>query len=139
MNVSKSLAKFTAGVSSVVSGLYLASANFAQTADSYLTNIQGQGAGVQGEDLETMIFRLINWAIGIAAVLSVVVLIAAGYLYITAAGDEGKVEKATKTLTFAIIGLVVCFISVILVQFVLKNVLKPIISVKLNLESRICL
>ena len=120
MKISKSLAKVSAGVGSVVSGLYLASANFAQEAQTYLDRIPSQ---VGDNDLESMIFRLINWAIGIAAVLSVVILIAAGYMFITAAGDEGKVEKATKTLTFAIIGLVVCFISVILVQFVLKSIL----------------
>ena len=120
MKVSKSLAKISAGVGSAVSGLYLASASFAQEAQTYLDRIPSQ---VGDNDLEAMIFRLINWAIGIAAVLSVVILIAAGYMYITAAGDEGKVEKATKTLTFAIIGLVVCFISVILVQFVLKSIL----------------
>jgi hypothetical protein len=44
-------------------------------------------------------------------------------MYITAGGDETKVEKATKSLTYAIVGLVICVISVILVQFVLKSVL----------------
>jgi hypothetical protein len=122
MKISKSLAKVAAGASSVVSGLYLAAANFAQTNSptAYLEKIQ---TGTGDATLEVMIFRLINWAIGIAAVLSVVVLVAAGYMYITAAGDEGKVEKATKTLTFAIIGLVICFVSVLLVQFVLRQVL----------------
>ena len=51
-------------------------------------------------------------------------LIAAGYSYITASGDETKVEKATKTLTNAIIGLAICFIAVLLVNFVLTNILK---------------
>ena len=37
------------------------------------------------------------------ALVAVGMLIGAGYMYITANGDEGKVEKATKTLTFAII------------------------------------
>ncbi|MBU1119977.1 pilin, partial [Patescibacteria group bacterium] len=75
-------------------------------------------------DLMTLIYGVINWAIGIAALLCVVILIVSGYKYITAAGDENKVESATKTLTFAIVGLVVCFIAVILVQFVIKNIIK---------------
>lgn len=65
----------------------------------------------------------LNFAIGAAAVVCVVILVAAGYMYITAAGDETKVEKATKTLTNAIIGLAICFISVLLVNFVLTDLL----------------
>jgi hypothetical protein len=113
--------KILAGVSSAFSGLFLASAAYAESATSYLDGIKG---GVTNTDLMSLIYSLINWAIGIAALICVVVLIFSGYKYITAAGDEGKVESATKTLTFAIIGLVVCFIAVILVRFVLQNVLK---------------
>jgi xanthine/uracil permease len=68
-------------------------------------------------------YDAINLAIFLAALVCVVILIASGYSYITAAGDEQKIEKATKTLTYAIVGLVICFISVILVQFVLRNIL----------------
>lgn len=112
-------AKILATVTSVTSGLYFASTALAAGATDYIGNI----TTVNG-DLMTLIYSLINWAIGIAALVCVVVLIFSGYKYITAAGDENKVESATKTLTFAIIGLVVCFIAVILVQFVLKNLLK---------------
>jgi hypothetical protein len=76
-------------------------------------------------DLATWLPQVLNLAIGLAALVCVAVLIGSGYMYITAAGDETKVEKATKSLTYAIIGLVICFISVILVEFVLKNVLAP--------------
>lgn len=78
---------------------------------------------VQSGDLVSWIKTVLNVVIGLAALVSVVMLIAAGYSYITAAGDEGKVEKATKTLTFAVVGLVICFISVIVVQFVLGKII----------------
>ena len=67
--------------------------------------------------------RIINMAILLAALVCTVILIVAGYSYITAAGDEQKIKKAGDTLTYAIVGLVICFISVILVQFVLNDVL----------------
>jgi len=101
--------------------LFVTSAAYAQTAETYLGKITG---GTGQNDLMTLIYGVINWAIGIAALLCVVILIVSGYKYITAAGDENKVESATKTLTFAIVGLVVCFIAVILVQFVIKNIIK---------------
>ena len=79
-----------------------------------------QGSSKTVEDL---IVTILNWFIGAAAVICVVMLIVGGYSYMTAGGDEGKVKTATKTLTNAIIGLAICFIAVILVNFVLKNFL----------------
>ena len=89
-----------------------------RSASEWLSGIEGTSG-----TLENWITTMLNWAIGIAALLSVVMLVFSGYLYITANGDENKVEKATKTLTFAIVGLVVCFIAIMLVQFVLSNFL----------------
>lgn len=74
--------------------------------------------------IQELITDILNFAIGAAAVICVVMLIAAGYSYITAGGDETKVEKATKSLTNAIIGLAICFIAVLLVNFVLDDILQ---------------
>jgi hypothetical protein len=73
--------------------------------------------------LEYWLPQVLNLAIGLAALVCVAILISSGYMYITSAGDESKVEKASKSLTYAIVGLVICIISVILVQFVLAKVL----------------
>jgi Na+-driven multidrug efflux pump len=78
---------------------------------------------LEEDNVLAIIETTINVAIFLAALVCVGVLVASGYSYITAAGDEQKVEKATKTLTFAIVGLVICFIAVILVRFVLTNIL----------------
>jgi len=73
--------------------------------------------------LEDLIVKVLNWLIGGSAVVCVVMLIVAGFTYMTSGGNEDKTQKATKTLTNAIIGLVICFIAVMLVNFVLKNFL----------------
>lgn len=73
--------------------------------------------------LEDFIIKLINMAIGFSALVAVVMIVFAGFKYITAAGDENKISSATKTLTFAIVGLVVCFISVLLVNFVIAEII----------------
>lgn len=78
--------------------------------------------GVQTNLLD-WIGGVINIAVGLAALVCVGILIYSGYLYITAAGDEKKVSTATKSLTYAIVGLVICFIAVILVKFVLNTIL----------------
>lgn len=122
MKISKRFAKASAYATTAYTSLMfagVASADGASDADAFLDKINPGTS----EPLMTLVMRLINWAIGMAAVLSVAILIAAGYMFITAAGDEAKVEKATKTLTYAIVGLVICFISVILVQFVLSDII----------------
>lgn len=116
--------KTLATAASVVSGLFLASATYADDANTYINALISKGTGTSQTDLMQLIYGIINWAVGIAALVCVVILIVSGYKYITAAGDENKVESATKTLTFAIIGLVVCFIAVILVKFVVGSIIK---------------
>lgn len=118
----KTLAKISTGVIATYAAFsgFVAQA-FAQiSADEWL----GKGITGVGKSLDSWVITMLNWAIGIAALAAVVMLIFAGYKYISANGDENKVEEATKTLTFAIVGLVVCFIAVMLVQFVLTNILK---------------
>jgi len=45
-------------------------------------------------------------------------------MFITSAGDADKVDKAGKTLSGAIIGLIIVFIARILVEFVIRAVVK---------------
>lgn len=74
-------------------------------------------------DLSNWLPRVLNFAIGFSALVCVAVLIGSGYMYITAAGDEEKVRKAGKSMTYAVIGLVICVISAVLVEFILKRVI----------------
>lgn len=113
------MTKVLAIVSGVASNLYLTSAVLAQT-----TATRFLPQSPLNKELLPWIKDVLNLVIGLAALVCVAILIASGYSYITAAGDETKIEKATKSLTYAIVGLVICFISVIIVQFVLTNVLK---------------
>jgi hypothetical protein len=104
----------------VIYSFFFTSALFA---DNRITGwIEDVDEGV-GSELGDWLPRVLNFAIGLAALICVAVLIGSGYMYITAAGDEEKVRKAGKSITYAVVGLVVCVVSVILVEFVLKEVL----------------
>lgn len=73
--------------------------------------------------IEDLVKKVLDWLIGLGALVCVVMIIVGGYGYMTAGGDEQKVKSAQKTLTNAIIGLVICFIAVMIVKFVLGNFL----------------
>lgn len=92
-----------------------------ESATSYLENITTTGNGTNILDFAK---NLLNTVIALAGLVCVVMLVMAGYSYITAAGDEVKVKKASQTLTWAIVGLAICFIAVLLVQYVLTDLLK---------------
>jgi uncharacterized BrkB/YihY/UPF0761 family membrane protein len=74
--------------------------------------IQGRGAD------------LLNTFVGLSALVAVILIVVAGYTFITSAGDAEKVEKAQKTLTAAIVGMIIVFLARVIVGFVLEDILK---------------
>jgi divalent metal cation (Fe/Co/Zn/Cd) transporter len=59
----------------------------------------------------------------IVGLLSVIVIIYSGILYIISAGNSNTVQKAKTTLTYAVVGLIVAILSYAIVSFVV-NALK---------------
>ena len=71
------------------------------------------GAGAEGSDIQSsVVFSriipfLISWGINLAIALSVIAIIIGGYMYLTAYGDSDKRERGTRTLIYAVIGLII--------------------------------
>lgn len=61
----------------------------------------------QIQDLEGIISRLLGLVIPIVGVLLLMMLIVGGFQYITSGGEAEQANKAKKTLTYAIFGLLV--------------------------------
>lgn len=73
-------------------------------------------------DLFGLINTLINAILLIAGLIAVTFIVIGGYQYITSASDPEKGKKASKTLTWAILGLVAILSASLLVQFVIRQV-----------------
>ncbi len=71
--------------------------------------------------LECWVQNTLNTVIVIAALLAIVFMVYAGFLYIFSQGKEDKVEKAQKTMAYTIVGLILVFIAPLLIKFVLAN------------------
>ncbi len=69
------------------------------------------------ESVVTFVVKVI-WAIG--QIGFVVVLLVGGVMFITAAGDEGKAEKAKKLILYAVIGLIVMLAAWGISSFLIK-------------------
>ena len=69
------------------------------------------------------IFRLIiNWALAIAFIVAVIMLIVGGFRYITSAGNAETAGKGKTTIVNALIGIVIIVLSYIIVQIVWRFV-----------------
>ncbi len=82
------------------------------------------GGGIQAEEVKSsfiftkLIPFVIDYALKLAIGLSVIVLIIGGYKYMTAYGNTEQQDSARKTLTYAIIGLVLAITAYGIVSIV---------------------
>ena len=76
------------------------------------------------EDLfgDTGAFKQItNTVLYIVGIIAVIMLIIGGIRYVVSGGDSKKVTDAKNTVLYAIIGLVICFFSYAIVNFVITS------------------
>ena len=74
--------------------------------------------GLPATTFTGVISTAILWLLAILGFLAIIAFVIAGILYLTAAGDEGQIEKAKSTMTYAIIGLIVALVGWMIVQAV---------------------
>ena len=73
--------------------------------------------------MQDFIANLFDFAMTFSVVIGVVALIIAGFKFMLSRGDSEKIKEATRSLLFALIGLVIVFISPTVVKFVIDNFL----------------
>jgi uncharacterized membrane protein YuzA (DUF378 family) len=86
-------------------------------------NVVSGGGGCTAGDAQVnkvvdAVITVFSIVVGIVAVIMIMV---GGFKYITANGDAGAVGSAKKTITYAIVGLVVVAMAQFIVQFVLNK------------------
>ncbi len=61
---------------------------------------------------------VLNLVYGVAAITAVIVIIIAGYFYVTSSGDTTKTKRAKDAILGAVIGLVVIVMAFAITEFV---------------------
>lgn len=77
-------------------------------------------SGIIKDDVVTLLTKIINWLLGIAAVVALLVIIVGGIWYIGSLGEEKQLGKAKHIVMYAIIGLLVIGLSFAAIQAVRK-------------------
>lgn len=73
-------------------------------------------------NLQTVIGNIITWANALAASLATLMILVAGYLYLTGGGSEDQIKKAHRALTWAVIGFVVILFSTV-AEAIIRDIL----------------
>lgn len=80
-----------------------------------------QTAGYQEKDIGNITGQIINTALQLVGIIFLGLMVYAGYLWMTARGDESQIEKAQKIITSAIIGLVLTMSAYAITTLVTKK------------------
>ncbi|MFH0891811.1 MAG: pilin [Candidatus Falkowbacteria bacterium] len=99
-------------------------ANAQSAADNMLwggfeSNVQ-TATGLGNTDPREMAGSVINIFLGFLGIIAVLLILFGGFKWMTAAGDEGKVDEAKKLIAAGIIGLVVILAAFAIAQFVIN-------------------
>lgn len=73
-----------------------------------------------GDTFSATIQNILTAIIGISGLVAVVFIIVGGVTYMTSAGDAGKTLKAKNTILYACIGLVVCALAFVIVNWAIS-------------------
>ena len=71
-------------------------------------------------DLKELVIGWTNFLLSVAALLAVIAIVWAGFLYVTAAGDDGRMETAKKIVIWVFIGILLILAAYAIVNTVMQ-------------------
>ena len=83
--------------------------------------------GVTAEaDIGNLILKYVNFALPFLALAAFIGFVYAGFLYVTAYGNEEQIQKSKKILIYAVIGLIVVILSYSIVQLLTGELIEAV-------------
>lgn len=83
----------------------------------------GSSTGLGRQDPRETAANVIRVALGFLGIVAIVIVLYGGVLWMTAAGDSGKVDTAKKVLFSGVIGLVIILSAFAISNFVLNSLI----------------
>ncbi|OGG86578.1 hypothetical protein A3B87_02005 [Candidatus Kuenenbacteria bacterium RIFCSPHIGHO2_02_FULL_39_13] len=108
----------------LISGFLGYQAEAGKLGDAILLNLDSASGGLQGMDITKIIVLLIKGALQLLVLIFLIIIIIAGFRWMTAGGNEETVAKAKKHIANAIIGVVIVIMSYAITAFIFDILLK---------------
>lgn len=75
------------------------------------------GTGLPVNSLFDIISNIMYWLLAIVGIVGVIGFAIAGILYLTAGGDEARIDTAKKAMLYSIIGVIVALAGLVALRF----------------------
>lgn len=85
------------------------------------------GAPTDITGIWSIIQKIMNWVMALFFLVATIFILMAGFKYLTAAGDSGKIDEAKHMLTYAIVG-----IAVGLLAFAIPAIVQNFLGVQVS-------
>jgi type IV secretory pathway VirB2 component (pilin) len=80
--------------------------------------------GLSAQDPRLTVAKIIRVGLGLLGTIAVVLVIYAGFLWMTAAGNQDKIKRAKDVLRAAVIGLVIILSAFAITSFIISQLLE---------------
>lgn len=100
--------------------LSLPMAASAATVNLGLTSEVEGALGLGTADIRVTVARIINVFMGLLGIIAVVIILYGGFIWMTAAGNEERVDKARKMIVAGVIGLAIILSAYAIARFVVN-------------------
>jgi hypothetical protein len=74
--------------------------------------------GLTSSSIMEIVRNLMYWVLALVGILGVLGFAISGILYLTAAGDEGRIETAKKAMIYSIVGVIVALLGLVILRAV---------------------
>ena len=81
----------------------------------------GEKTGLGSRDVRETVAQIIRVAMGLLGIVAVVIILIGGFYWMTAGGDEGRVETGKKWIFSGVIGLAIILSAYALANFIINS------------------
>ncbi len=99
----------------------LAPAALADDEGPYLGLEYGEKTGLGASDIRITVANIIKVVLGLLGIIAVSLIVYAGFLWMTAAGNEDNITKAKGIISASVIGLVIILSAFSITTYVFEN------------------
>ena len=107
-----------------VFGLFFASHVVLAADPAVALQTVGTAGDLSQKSLPLLIASIIRVVLGVLGIVTVILIIYAGFMYMSAKGDPAKVDKAKKIITQTVIGLIIIMSSYSIASFIIGKLLE---------------
>jgi hypothetical protein len=124
MFLKKAFASIGIGAMVLLPSVAMAANVFTDAKDKANSVATGAGINQGTQDPTVIIGKIVNVILSLLGVIFLLLVLYAGFLWMTAAGDEKKVGQAKNILSQAVVGLIIIVAGYAISNFVLDSLVK---------------